>query len=130
LPFFSSFFEHYKLRVFNRLLYFNYSLVSLFALVQLANFSTSAPINALSSSLALITILLLIYYPLHFRTSKPKYTFLYIRKLLISGAVVLSIKDAIYAVGVISVCNLTAAILLLTYKLEKYKVETKFLAGC
>jgi len=30
---------------------------------------------------------------------------------------VLSIEDAIYAVGIIFVCNLTAAILILTYKL-------------
>ena len=98
--------------------------------MQIANFNTSAPINALSSALSLVIILLLMYYPLHLRTLKPKYTFLYIRKLLISGAVVLSIKDAIYAIGVISVCNLTAAILLFTYKMEKYRVETRFLAGC
>ena len=29
----------------------------------------------------------------------------------------LSVRDAIYAVGVISVCNLTAAILIMTYKM-------------
>ena len=108
--------------MFNRLIYFNYSIISLFVLIQLANFNTSATINTISSALALITLLLLIYYPIHLLKDKPKFTFLYIRKLLISGAVVLSIKDAIYAVGVISVCNLTAALLLFTYKLEKYKV--------
>jgi len=73
---------------------------------------------------------LLICYPITLREDKPKYTFLYARKLLISGAVVLSLKDAIYAVGIISVCNFTTAILIITYKLEKYQYETRFLAGC
>jgi hypothetical protein len=126
----NAFFEKYKLRVFNRLVYFNYSIISLFALVQLAHFSTAPTINLLSSLLALFVLLGLLYYPLHLRADKPKYTFLYVRKLLISGAVVLSVKDAIYAVGVISVCNLTAAILIMTYKLEKYRVESRFLVGC
>lgn len=79
-------------------------------------------INTISSVLALFSLIALIYYPISLRHDKPKYTFLYIRKLLISGAVVLSVQDAIYAVGVISVCNLTAAILIMTYKMEKYRV--------
>lgn len=59
----------------------------------------------------------MVYYAISLRVEKPKYTFLYMRKLLISGAVVLSLRDAIYAIGIISVCNLTAAVLILTYKL-------------
>ena len=107
--------------MFNRLIYFNYSIISLFVLVQLANFNTSAGINTTSSVLAMLVLIGLLCYPISLKTDKPKYTFLYFRKLLISGAVVLSIKDAIYAIGVISVCNLTAAILILTYKMEKYR---------
>ena len=123
-------FDRFKYRILNRVVYFNYSLISLFALVQLANFNTSTTINLLASVLALLTLIPLIYFPLSFRNDKPKYTFLYIRKLLISGAVVLSLKDAIYAIGIISVCNLTAAVLIMTYKLEKYRYESRFLAGC
>ena len=63
----------------------------------------------------------MLFYAISLRNDKPKYTFLYIRKMLISGAIVLSLKDAIYAIGIISVCNLTAAILIMTYKLEKYR---------
>lgn len=99
-------------------------------MVQLANFNTSSSINTLASLLSILTIILLIYYAISLRNEKPKYTFLYIRKILISGAVVLSLRDAIYAIGIISVCNLTAAVLILTYKLEKYRYESKFLAGC
>jgi hypothetical protein len=123
-------FEKYRLRGFNRFVYFNYSIVALFSLVQLANFSTSSLLNALSSVMALVALLCLIFYPFTLREDKPKYTFLYLRKLLIGGAVVLSLKDAIYAIGIISVCNLTTAILILTYKLEKYRSESRFLAGC
>lgn len=72
---------------------------------------------------------LLLIYPLSLKATKPKYTFLYLRKLLISGAVVLSTQDSIYAVGIISVCNVAAALLLLTHKLEKYRWETRFLAS-
>lgn len=123
-------FEGYRLRVFNRLVYFNYAIVSLFALVQLANFSTASTLSLLSSLLSLLVLLLLFYYAVSLREDKPKYTFLYLRKMLISGAVVLSLKDAIYAIGIMSVCNLTAAVLILTYKLEKYRYQSRFLAGC
>jgi hypothetical protein len=50
------------------------------------------------------------------------------RKLLISGAVVLSTQDSIYAVGIISVCNVATALLMLTHKIDKYRWETRFLA--
>lgn len=90
-------------------------------MIQLANFDTSETINMISCALALVVLVLLIYYPVSLREAKPKYTFLYARKMLISAAVVLSLKDAIYAVGIISVCNFTTAILLMTYKLEKYR---------
>ena len=105
-------------------------MVSLFALVQLANFNTTDGLNILSSVLTIPVLLLMLYFAVSLRHDKPKYTFLYIRKLLISGAVVLSLKDAIYAIGIISVCNLTAAVLIMTYKLEKYRYETRFLASC
>ena len=91
-------------------------------MVQLSNFNTSAGINTISSVLCIFSLIGLLYYPFTLKDEKPKYTFLYLRKFLISGAVVLSIQDAIYAIGVISVCNLTAAILILTYKMEKYRI--------
>ena len=87
----------------------------------MANFDTSEGINTISCALALIVLISLVCYPITLRETKPKYTFLYARKLLISAAVVLSLKDAIYAVGIISVCNFTTAILIMTYKLEKYR---------
>jgi len=49
---------------------------------------------------------------------------------MISAAIILSLQNAIYAIGIISVCNLTAAILILTHKKEKYRWETRFLAVC
>jgi hypothetical protein len=112
----------------NRVFYFNYSIISLFALTQLADFQTTSTVNLLSCALAIIVLPFLVIYPLTLRTTKPKYTFLYLRKLLISGAVVLSTQDSIYAVGIISVCNVSTALLLLTYKMEKYRWETRFLA--
>ena len=121
--------DEYRHRWLSRVLYFNYSIISLFALLQLANFNTSDGLNALSSALAVICIPLLLLVPFAYRTLKPKYTFLYIRKLLISAAVVLSLEDPVYAIGIVSVCNLTAALLLLSYKLEIYRIETRLLAS-
>jgi hypothetical protein len=73
---------------------------------------------------------MLLAYPYYLKNDKPKYTFLYARKLMISAAIILSLQNAIYAIGIISVCNLTAAILILTHKKEKYRWETRFLAVC
>ena len=83
--------DEYKHRWLSRTIYFNYSIISLFALLQLVNFNTTTSINALSSALAIITVPVLLFIPLTYRKLKPKYTFLYIRKLLISSAVVLSL---------------------------------------
>lgn len=103
------------------MVYFNFSILCLFALSQLADFSTSSPIDILSGLLAITALILCLLFAGSLRNDKPKYTFLMSRKLLIAGAVVLSIQDAIYAVGIISVCNLTAALLITTYKTEKYR---------
>jgi len=111
----------FKMRWLNRLFYFNYSIISLFCFTQIASFDTSDSLNMMASFLSVVVLPFLIYYPISLRNSKPKYTFLLLRKLLISGAVVLSIQDAVYAIGIILVCNLTATILILTYKLEKYR---------
>lgn len=96
-------------------------MLSLFALLQLTNFDGSEPVNAAAGAAAAVVVVLLVFYPLYIRENKPKYTFLMLRKLLISGAVVLSLRDAIYAIGIMSVCNFTAVVLLYTYKLEKYR---------
>lgn len=109
------------MRWFNRVIYFNYSIICLFTLTQLTSFSLEDTINSIAGILAIVVLPFLIYLPISLRSIEPKYTFLYLRKLLICGAVVLSLKDAIYAVGIISVCNITAFILILTYKLERYR---------
>lgn len=106
----------FKLKWLNRVLYFNYSIISLFALTQLSDFRSNPSINLISCILTIIVLPFLVIYPITLRNFKPKYTFLYYRKFLISGAVVLSTQDSIYAVGIISVCNVCTALLLLTYK--------------
>lgn len=110
------------------MLYFNYSIISLFVLAQIADFKLTPSINLVSCVLAVIALPFLFFYPFTLKNTKPKYTFLYLRKLLIGGAVVLSTQDSIYAVGIISVCNVCTALLLLTYKTERYRLETRFLA--
>ena len=118
----------FRLKWLNRVLYFNYSIISLFVLAQIADFELTPTINLVSCVLAIITLPFLAFYPFTLKNTKPKYTFLYLRKLLIGGAVVLSTQDSIYAVGIISVCNVCTALLLLTYKTERYRIETRLLA--
>ncbi len=118
----------FRLKWLNRVLYFNYSIVSLFVLAQISDFKLSPAINLISCVLSVLVLPLLVFYPFTLKNTKPKYTFLYLRKLLIGGAVVLSTQDSIYAVGIISVCNVCTALLLLTYKQERYRIETRILA--
>lgn len=112
----SKILSDFRLKWLNRVLYFNYSIIALFALAQISDYQTSPSINLISCALAIIIIPFLVFYPFTLRNFKPKYTFLYLRKLLIGGAVVLSTQDSIYAVGIISVCNVCTALLLITYK--------------
>lgn len=52
---------------------------------------------------------------------KPKYTFLYLRKILVASSLILGLNYPIYCIGVLSVTNITAVLLILSYKLEKWK---------
>lgn len=60
-------FDKYRFTVFNRVVYFNYAIISLFAQVQLANFDTSSTLNVLSAVVSLIVLVLLLYYALRLR---------------------------------------------------------------
>jgi hypothetical protein len=51
------------------------------------------------------------------------------RKLAVSFSLILSINYPAYCVGVISVCAVMTGVLILAYKLEKWKVEYKLYAA-
>lgn len=125
-----SLFSNFNLFYLNRLIYFNYTALILFSFAQLTAFTTNSTINLASSLLAIAALLFLLIYAVKAGLQEHKYWFLYGRKTLIAGAIVISMKNAIYGIGIISVCNFTAAILILTHKIEQYRVETWFHAAC
>ena len=78
--------------------------------------------DTFSSVLAILLFIPLILFPIYMHNTKPKYTFLTVRKIVLSIALVLSINYATYMIGVCAVVSLTSAVLIMAYKLEKWKV--------
>lgn len=68
--------------------------------------------------------MVIVSYPFTLVKTKPKFTFLYARKLVTCLSLILSVNYPAYVIGVLSVCAVTAAVLIYAYKLEKWKVET------
>lgn len=60
---------------------------------------------------------MLTFYPFWFKDDKPKFTFLYLRKILVASSLILAVNYPIYCVSVLSVTNITAVLLILSYKL-------------
>ena len=71
----------------NRVVYFNFLTITIYSFAQLAFISSDSVISVLT---AVLVIPFLLYWLISLRYDKPKYTFLYFRKLLIAAAVVLS----------------------------------------
>lgn len=109
----------------NRLVYFNYLPISIFTLTQLSSlhFSSDSLIDLIASILAIVIIVALVVYPLViFTGNKPKYTFLMLRKLILAVALVLSIENPTYMIGVTAVMNIMSGILVGAYGMEKWQV--------
>ena len=103
-------------------MYFTFTFLALFSISQLWVFDFSSPVDLIASILAIFLIFLLPIFALSLLKNHSEFTLLYARKFLIAAIVVISRDSPIYIVGVISVCNLTAGILMLAYKLEKWRV--------
>ena len=58
--------------------------------------------------------------------TKPKFTFLYARKAIIALSLLLSVNYPAYCIGIMSVSNITAILLILSYKVERWKQEMYF----
>jgi hypothetical protein len=116
----------------NRLIYFNYSALALFTFSQLSSlsFDTTSTTDLISSILSFFLLIgLLVYAWLTYSGSKPKYTFLMLRKLLLGLVVVLSVENPTYMIGVAAVLSLMSGILVGAYGMEKWRVETRFNAA-
>ena len=75
-----------------------------------------------ASVFAILLIIPLIIYPIYIFKIKPKYAFLCVRKIILSLALTLSINYATYMIGVCAIVSLISSILVMAYKLEKWKV--------
>ncbi len=75
--------------------------------------------------LAVLMMFMIVFYPFAFVKDKPKFTFLYARKVVTALSLMLSVNYPAYCIGVLSVCNITALLLIPAYKLERWKVETR-----
>lgn len=69
---------------------------------------------------------MVVAYPFLFVKDKPRYTFLYIRKIVVALSLILSVNYPAYCIGVLSVTNITAILLINSYKMEKWRMETRF----
>lgn len=67
--------------------------------------------------LAVLMVFLVVGYPFVVLKTKPKFTFLYARKLVTALSLMLSVTYPAYCIGVLSVCNVTAALLITSYRL-------------
>lgn len=101
----------------NRFIYFNYLPLSLFTFTQLSHFDVEDPTNLFSSAVSILTLFLIVFYPFTVIKSKPKFTFLYVRKVVVAASLILSVNYPAYCIGVLSVCNITALLLIIAYKL-------------
>ena len=99
--------------------------ICLFTFVQLSNIDTNTTVNTMAFVLAVLMMFLIVFYPFAFVKDKPKFTFLYARKMLTALSLMLSVNYPAYCIGVLSVCNITAFLLIPAYKLERWKVETR-----
>lgn len=82
-------------------------------------------------ALAIISLLgLTLAFPIiMFKSEKPKYSFLMVRKIVLALALVLSVENPTYMIGVTAVISLTTALLVNAYSLEKWAPETKFIVS-
>lgn len=69
---------------------------------------------------------MVVAYPFSLAKDKPRYTFLYIRKIVVALSLILSVNYPAYCIGVLSVTNITAILLIHSYKLEKWRLEMQF----
>ena len=67
--------------------------------------------------LAIVIVIGIILYPFAMISDKPKFTFLYARKVVTALSLMLSVNYPAYCIGVMSVCNITAMLLIPAYKL-------------
>ena len=112
----------------NRLVYFNYLPLTFFSITQLEviNFSAGGT-DTIAAALAILMIIPIIGYPIFIFRTKPKYCFLCVRKITMSMALWMSMNYPTYMIGVGAVVSLTSAVLIMTYKLESWKHESRFI---
>lgn len=91
--------------------------ICLFTFEQLANIDTNDSVNVMAFVLAVLMIFGIFIYPFVVMSDKPKFTFLYARKVVTALSVMLSVNYPAYCIGVLSVCNITALLLIPAYKL-------------
>lgn len=101
----------------NRFIYFNYLPICLFTFTQISNVNTDSSVNLLAFVLAILMLFLILFYPFAFVKDKPKFTFLYARKAVVALSVILSVNYPAYCIGLLSVCSITASVLIMSYKL-------------
>lgn len=102
----------------NRLVYFNYLPLSVFTFGQLSvlKFSSESITDLIASVLSIVTLISLLLYPIFiFKGNKPKYAFLMIRKLILGLALVLSVENSTYMIGVTAVISIMSGILVGAY---------------
>ncbi len=71
-------------------------------------------------------LFMILFHPYAMVKDKPRFTFLYVRKVVVALSLILSVNYPAYCIGVLSVCNITAILLIHAYKVEKWKVEMQF----
>lgn len=120
------------MKFLNRLIYFNYLPLALFTFSQMAclKFDASSTADLAASIISFFLLAGLLLYPwITYSENKPKYTFLMLRKLVLALVNVLSVENPTYMIGVGAVMSIMSGILVGTYGMEKWRMETKLNAG-
>lgn len=102
----------------NRLVFFNYLPISVFTITQLSvlYFSPDSMNDMIASALSIIILIGLLVFPLFvFSGDKPKYTFLMLRKIILSIALLLSVSNPTYMIGVTAIMSIMTGILVGAY---------------
>ena len=105
-------FNGFWMNFINRFIYFAFTTLSLYTFTQLWALNFSYTMDMVASALAILLVLLMPIYTIVLIKDHTKFSFLYARKILITLSIILSTENPIYVIGVISVCNLTAGILI------------------
>lgn len=120
----TNFIENFYVLYLNRFIYFNYLPLAVFTFGQLSNlyFGSESSIDLVASVLSFLVLIGLIICPIYaFVKSKPKFSFLMLRKLILALVIIFSVENPTYMIGVTAVVSIMSGILVGAYGVEKWK---------